>query len=76
MLRFRLAPEESDRDPYEVMMAAHTQEQAQSDLQLKLRIRATEQMQLTVDVDAESSLNARGSGIIEPSRRERSCSRP
>ena len=65
MLRFRLAPEESDRDPYEVMMAAHTQEQAQSDLQLKLRIRATEQMQLTVDVDAESSLNARGSGIID-----------
>lgn len=65
MLRFRMAPMESEIDPYEVMMAAQTKEEARSDLQLKLRIRATQEMQLNIDVDEESSLNARGSGIID-----------
>ena len=63
MLRFKKPPQD-DIDPYEVMMAAQTSEEARSDLQLRLRIRATEQMQLHIDVDAESSLSARGNGII------------
>ena len=65
MLRFQEPPAEDETDPYEVMMASQTPEEARSDLQIKLRIRATEQMQLTIDVDAESSLNARGNGIID-----------
>ncbi len=65
MLTFTEADTQAEEDPYEVMMAAATQEDSQgTDLEVKLRIRATQDMQVNIDVD-ESSLNASGSGTIE-----------
>lgn len=65
MLTFTQEPEEVEEDPYEVMMAAATQEDSKgTDLEVKLRIRATPELQVNIDVD-ESSLSASGSGTIE-----------
>ena len=65
MLRFKEDPNERETDPYEVMMASNAREKERSDFNLKLRIHATNDMQLSVDIDNESSLNARGDGIID-----------
>ena len=65
MLSFKEAPFEGEEDPYEVMMAARSQEKKKSsDFQIRLRVHATPQMQLHMDI-SESSLSAQGNGTVE-----------
>ncbi len=71
LLTFTAVQEETEVDPYEVMMAANAREEARgSDLNVKLRVRATPEVRLYIDIDDENSLNASGSGTIDLESRE------
>lgn len=70
MLTFTSA-QDQEEDPYEAMLKAQAQEKSQSnDLTARLRIQASPLMQMYIDIDDGSTLNARGSGVIELESRQ------
>ena len=71
LLTFTQVQEEVEVDPYEVMMAANSREEARgSDLNVKVRVRATPEVRLYIDIDDDNSLNASGTGTVELESRQ------
>ena len=71
LLTFTEAQQEEELDPYEVMMAANSRDQARgSDLNVKVRVQARPEVRLYIDIDDENSLNASGTGTVELESRQ------